>query len=202
MKYSTVLCDMGQVLIRFDPEKIIAHYTDDVQSGIILKKAVFDSQVWLDLDLGIITNEEAIALICEEVPSSLHALVRTIILTWPITLDQIEAMIPVIKAIKQKGPQLFLASNTSLMFHEFRSGIDALKAFDGVLISADIHQAKPDPAFFETILSRFDLDPSTCFLIDDKLENIESAARCGIDGYVFTGDVDQLKAALKRNEII
>jgi len=202
MKTKIVLCDMGQVLINFNPEKIIAHYTDDPKSAMILKKAIFENQVWLDLDLGIITNKKAIALICEKVPDSLHDLVKSIILTWPITNTQIEAMIPVIKAIKEKGLKLILASNTSLMFHEFGKAIDALKMFDGFIISADIHQAKPDPVFFKTLLRRFDLDPADCFLIDDKLENIESAAQCGIDGAVFTGDIDQLKTILRNNEII
>jgi putative hydrolase of the HAD superfamily len=202
MKIKTVLCDMGQVLINFNPEKIVAHYTDDPKSAMILKEAIFDSQVWLDLDLGILTNDDAIALICEKVPESLHDVVRSIILTWPITNTQIVEMIPVIKAIKEKGLTLILASNTSLMFHEFKKAIDALKRFDGFMISADIHQAKPDPAFFKTLLKRFDLDPAECFLIDDKLENIESAARCGIDGAVFTGNIDQLRTILKNNEII
>jgi putative hydrolase of the HAD superfamily len=123
-------------------------------------------------------------------------------MTWPITNTQIEGMIPVIKAIKEKGLKLILASNTSLMFHEFRNAIDALRMFDGFMISADIHQAKPDRIFFETLLKKFDLDPGDCFLIDDKLENIESAAQCGIDGAVFTGNIDQLENVLKNKEII
>lgn len=202
MKYNTVLCDMGKVLINFDPELIVAHYTTDLKAREILIQAIFNTQVWLDLDLGIISNEEAIALICMKLPSELHELVRSIILTWPITNTQIMDMIPVIKAIKQKGLKLILASNTSLKFYDYYSAIDAMKEFDGFVISADIHHAKPDRAFFETLIDQYDLDPAGCFLIDDRIENSEGAASCGIDGYVFTGDIEALKDVLKKNEII
>ena len=202
MKYNTVLCDMGNVLIDFDPEKIVAHYTDDPRSAEILAQAIFYDQDWLDLDLGLLSDQEAITKVCKKLPSSLHELARAIIMTWPIAIIQIEAMIPIIKAIKEKGLKLILASNASLKFYEYYRSIDALQYFDGFLISAEIHQAKPDRCFYETLLKRFSLDQSACFMIDDKAENIEGAARCGIDGVVFTKEIELLKTILKLKEII
>ncbi len=59
---------------------------------------------------------------------------------------------------------------------------------DNILISADIGYIKPQPEIFEYFLSKYALDPSTCFFIDDQEENIAAAQTFGIEGMQIKHD--------------
>lgn len=199
---TTLIFDMGNVLLEFNPKKIVAHYTQDPQTIETLTYAIFNHQEWLSLDLGTLSDQQAIDSICGGLELKYHTLVKQIVETWPITNHYIEAMIPLVNTLKSKGYQLVLASNASLRFHEYKKDIRALDVFDGILISADIHKAKPEAAYYETLLSQFGLDRSQCFMIDDMKANIDGAAQCGIKGTIFTGDLKVLENTLKEQGIL
>ena len=46
------------------------------------------------------------------------------------------------------------------------------------------------------------LKPEECFFIDDLIINIFGAQRTGMDGYVFTGDVKDLRKELSERNIL
>lgn len=197
-----IIFDMGNVLLEFNPMRIVSKYTSDYEAQAILLEEIFHTQVWVGLDLGVITDQEAEKKIWATCPDSLHDLVHEIISTWPKTNIIIDEMRPLVMELKDKGYQLYLASNASVRFYEYQSSIKALDSFDGILISAEIHKAKPDPLFYEALIERFHLKPSNCFMIDDMSANILGAAACGIKGIVYDGQIDHLRAALKRMGLI
>ena len=55
--------------------------------------------------------------------------------------------------------------------------------FKQMYFSQKLGVAKPDRAAWQPILDEHQLDPVTTLFIDDKPENIEGAARLGIQGY-------------------
>lgn len=55
--------------------------------------------------------------------------------------------------------------------------------FRQMYFSQELGVAKPDVAAWQPILDDHQLDPATALFIDDKLENIEGAAKLGIQGY-------------------
>lgn len=199
---NTLIFDMGNVLLEFIPRKIVSHFTQDPLIIDTLTQAIFFQQEWLSLDLGILSDQQAIHSICARLDPVLNPLVKQIVETWPITNHYDEAMIGLVSALKNKGHKLYLASNASIRFHEYKKDIRALDVFDGILISADIHKAKPDPAYYETLLSQFELDRSACFMIDDMKANIDAAARCGLDGTIYTGNIKELEQTLKEKGIL
>jgi putative hydrolase of the HAD superfamily len=200
--YESILFDMGNVLIDFDPRAIVSAFCEDETSIELLAKEIFLKNEWMELDRGSISEKEAEALICLRLPKSMHPLVHTIFLEWPKTVIVREEMIPLVKQLKAKGYQLYLASNASIRFYEYKNKIKALDEFNGLLISAEIHQIKPDSAFYLSLMSRFDLDPESCFMIDDRKENIEGAASVGIDGTIYDGSIDRLILTFKAKGIL
>lgn len=56
--------------------------------------------------------------------------------------------------------------------------------------------AKPDPEIYEYLFETYKLKPEECFFIDDLSANIETAKKLGMDGIVFTGNIDEVKAAV------
>jgi putative hydrolase of the HAD superfamily len=193
---------MGNVLFEFNPRHIVSHFTQDARTIDYLTPIIFGHQEWLSLDLGTITDDEAIQSICARVDSAFHPLVTQIIEEWPITNHYDEAMIALVNTLKNKGMKLYLLSNASTKFHSYKKDIRALDVFDGIVISADIHKAKPDPAFYETVLTQFNLDRSKCFMIDDMKTNIEGAAQCEIKGTIYTGDIKALEQTLTEMGIL
>ncbi len=199
---TTLIFDMGNVLLEFIPRKIVSHFTQDPQRIETLTQAIFTHQEWLDLDLGTLSDQQAIDSICTRLDPNLHPLVKQIVETWPITNRYDEAMVGLVNTLKNKGYKLYLASNASIRFYDYKKDIRALDVFDGILISADIHKAKPDPAYYDTLVSQFKLDRSACFMIDDMKANIDGAARCGIKGVIYTGNIKTLEQSLKEQGIL
>ena len=75
--------------------------------------------------------------------------------------------------------------------------------FDQVFNSFHLQLAKPDPLCFEKMLEEIQLSGAECFFVDDKQSNTDSARdHCGIRGYVYRNDPDELRKRLKQLEIL
>lgn len=167
----------------------------------MLLNNVFRSVEWLRLDHGTIDEEEAISICCQRLPSHLHQPARSIIERWCDDIPPIEGMEELVKQAKQAGYSIYLLSNTSKRFHQFRRHISVLKYFDGEFISADWKLLKPDPQIYREFCKHFELDPAKCLFIDDIPSNIYGAKMVGMNGIVFHGDVLALKESLKTSGI-
>ena len=53
-------------------------------------------------------------------------------------------------------------------------------AFDAMVISAEEHLMKPDPAIYRIILERLDVAPAEAVFVDDRAENIRAARALGL----------------------
>jgi HAD superfamily hydrolase (TIGR01509 family) len=68
-------------------------------------------------------------------------------------------------------------------------------------IDSDVGLVKPDPRFFELLIRRFRLSPSSTLYIDDNSDNVEQAAQTGFIVHHFT-DADELQRRLERLALI
>jgi len=57
--------------------------------------------------------------------------------------------------------------------------------FDPCFYSCELGLAKPDPAYFTTILEELDVKPSTVLFVDDTAVNIEGATSAGLNAELF-----------------
>lgn len=71
--------------------------------------------------------------------------------------------------------------------------------FDAVVISCEAGFAKPDPRIFRLCLERLGLPPQDALFVDDRLDNIEGAARVGLHTLHFEGAdaLDRLRARIR-----
>ena len=74
--------------------------------------------------------------------------------------------------------------------------VAALKAFDLVMMSNEVHLAKPDPAIFLLALELLDLPPGQTLFIDDMAENVDAAKELGMAGLAHEG-WDRTRPALE-----
>lgn len=192
-----IVFDMGGVLITYDSRSVARSYTENDADGLLLWEEAVHSVEWLKMDRGTIQEEEAVISICKRLPNHLHENVRKFMREWHHSLPPFPEMEELIRRLKDSGYRIYLLSNTSVRFHEFRKGIPALKYFDGEFISADWHLLKPEPEIYQAFFQHYGLVPAECFFIDDMPANIEAADRAGMCGYVYHEDIARLEQALR-----
>lgn len=194
-----IIFDMGNVLIRYDINKYLEEVPKEYRK--LLSEEIFKSLEWILLDKGEITHEEAKEKIKKRVPEECFVWVDKFLDNWHDEIPEYKEMEALVEEVKENGYKIYLLSNTSVHFHEFRKGIKALKHFDGEFISADCKLLKPDPAIYTAFLEHFSLKADECYFIDDSAVNIAYAMASGMKGFVYHGDIVKLRRDLIKNGI-
>ena len=187
-----IVFDMGNVLIRFEPERFMDHAgITDKQDRSLIRRELFSSVEWAQMDLGVLTEETAEPLILRRFPERLRASVSRLLFHWADQRETVPGMESLLEKLKSAGYSLYLLSNASVMQHEYWPRFSMSRLFDGKLISCDIGIVKPDPAIYRHFSEKFGLKPDECLFIDDQPNNVAAAIRCGWSGIVFHGDADE-----------
>lgn len=185
-----IIFDFGNVLIDYDPDKIIDHYDVNDEERAIFKKNIFGSKEWLEVDAGRITEDEATDIFKRELPAELQPKIEKIMTTWPEEVIYFPKMLAFMKDMHQKGYHLFALSNTGMRFANYLMSTDYGKYFEGEVFSAAEKLMKPDPKIYQILLNRYQLVPDECLFIDDRPENTETAQKLGM--HVFTFNIKKL----------
>ena len=191
MKYKNIVFDFGNVIGRFDGRYILEHFCSSEEDYRILSGAIFPR--WPDLDKGTIDYDSNIETVAFEVPDRLKENVRTFFKDWPKYVDLLPQTTAFIKELRETDANIYLLSNASTYFAEWFSDREPIKDFDGIVFSAPLKMAKPEPKIYNYLFRQFHLDPEDCFFIDDLAANILTGKSLGMDGIVFTGDIEEVK---------
>jgi len=188
-----IVFDLGNVIIRWNPDHIVSQYEQDEQMQKQLIAGLFGSLHWQNFDHGTILREDLITHVQQVFTKEYHDTIHDMIHHWHKYAPPITGMEQLVKDLKAQGYKIYLLSNTNIHFDEYKDTIPALQHFDGYYISAQRKLVKPDPAIYHDFLQTFDLIAEECLFIDDLKANVESAISVGIDGYHFDGNVDDLR---------
>nr|WP_330362384.1 MULTISPECIES: HAD family phosphatase [Lachnospiraceae] len=199
MMIKNIVFDMGKVLVHYDADMVCRHFIEDEAERKAVRIAVFESHEWLFLDMGVISEEEALKKMQARLDTEHAKEMAALCLEhwheynmWPD-----KEMGEVIRQLKEKGYGIYLCSNASLRLLTCYNIIPGIEYFDGILFSAEVKCMKPQKEMYCHLFERFHLKPEECFFIDDMPLNIEGAKACGMDGYCFAdGDVARLKEFL------
>lgn len=191
-----LIFDMGQVLIRFDRDFFIARLGVEGPDRELLKREVFLSVEWAQMDRGTLTDQEAAEIICRRIPAHLHDAAKKLVEMWDRPILPIAGMYELVEELKGNGYGIYLLSNASLRQHDYWPRVPVSRFFDGTLISADEKVVKPQPEIYRLALERFSLRAEECLFVDDAPANVEGALYCGIPGIVFHGDAGLLRRQL------
>ena len=188
ISYKNILFDMGNVLVTYNPEWVIRHYTEDEELIREVKNIVFHSQEWLLLDAGLIEEEKAERNWMERVSSDkAREIAHLSFQNWHLyNMKVIPGTAEMIRALKENGKEIYLLSNASLrLLSIYKEVIPAVECFSGIFYSAAHKCVKPQDIIYERFLKKYSLNPSDCFFIDDLEENISAAKAVGISGAVM-----------------
>ncbi|MBQ2661743.1 MAG: HAD family phosphatase [Clostridia bacterium] len=187
-----IIFDFGNVIAKFEPMSIAAHFCEDEKDVSCIIKAVFEN--WGDIDAGRIEYKDYVEKAKSLVPQRLEATVETLMRDWYKILPPVEGMDEMIRFFKKEGRGIYLLSNAPTYFSQKSKIFEILEIFDGKVFSADIKMSKPNADIFEYLLNKYSLKREECLFIDDLLHNVEGAKACGIEAYHFDGDTKKLKS--------
>ncbi|WP_349359353.1 HAD family phosphatase [Stappia sp.] len=193
----TVVFDIGNVLIRWDPRHLYRKLFADEASLTHFLTHVCPPEFNLDFDRGRPFEEgiaERIALFPEHADA-----IRAWDTRWQeMVPGPISGSVALLEALRSAGVPLYAITNFSApKFAECRHRFPFLDtAFWDVVVSAHEGVLKPEPAIYEILFTRNDLDPARTVFIDDSPANVAGARAAGMTALHFT-DPDRLRADLQ-----
>jgi len=190
-----VVFDLGGVVFRWQPDVLVRGVFGDPRARQAARSGILEHADWIELDRGSISQDQAVARACRRTGLSRHAVER-LFHAVPPHLTPIEATIALLHAVKNAGHRAYVLSNMHLAsITHLESTYDIWGLFDGAVISCRVGAVKPEPAIYEYLLNAHRLNAAETVFIDDRPENLETAAALGIEPIRFV-DPLQCRQAL------
>ena len=149
----SVVYDIGNVLIRFDPQYMLdVLFPGEEELHAVLLRKIFLSPYWVMLD---------------------H---------WSDLTTPIPEGVRSMEVAKEHGKKLYLLSNyNNVFFEQAEARFDFLREpfVSGRIVSAYFHMLKPELRMYEKLTSTYGLNPARTVFIDDAAVNAAGAIGAG-----------------------
>ncbi len=200
-EYRNIVFDMGGVLVDYTADNATWHYTDDPEIVREIHNVLFCSQEWMALDMGSMTDEQAIMRILPRLSSEkVREIAKTTFEHWHEYNNVARpGMEQIVRALKTRGQRVYILSNASRRLTDtYKSVVPASDHYDGAFFSGEVLALKPQPIIYQMFFERFGLNPADCFYIDDVQDNVEASIRCGMDAWwLNSGNNQDIKEILE-----
>ncbi|KRD45123.1 haloacid dehalogenase [Cellulomonas sp. Root930] len=190
----TVVLDLGNVLVRWDPRRAFAGRLPARDTDAFLVDFDFlafnhqqdAGRPWADarVDLAASAPEHlpALDLYVEHIADTLAG--------------PVPGSAELVHDIRASGVRLLGLTNWSAeTFHLAETAAPAIGLLEDVLVSGEVGVAKPDPRIFALLTQRFGLRPERTVFADDSAANVAAGSAAGYDAVLFT-TADALRADL------
>jgi 2-haloacid dehalogenase len=187
-KITTVVFDIGNVLVAWDPRNLYRRYFRDREDEMEWFLKNICTPAWnIEQDRGR-SFGEAVDVLIKEHPPEWHPMIRAFDEEWHATISgAIEGTVVILKKLKDNKVPVYAITNWNQ--HKFREALerfDFLKTFDGIVVSGDEGLLKPEREIFELFFARYGVAPESAVFIDDSLHNVEGARAAGMQALHFT----------------
>lgn len=192
-KYSAVVFDLGQVLVRFD-YKYFVDKVNKIKPGIgeqFIELYKQNYHIHRDFEKGLISEKVFIDQMLEYLDHKIDG--ETFCRYWSdifsLNVDVV-ALLPEIK----KNYKLYLVSNTNSIHQKYGyQHYEFLKIFDKLFLSHEVGFVKPEKEIYQAVEKFSGFPSNEHIFIDDILEYVEAAKSIGWDGIQFVGYDDLVK---------
>lgn len=192
-KYSAVVFDLGQVLVRFD-YKYFVDKVNKIKPGIgeqFIELYKQNYHIHRDFEKGLISEKVFIDQMLEYLDHKIDG--ETFCRYWSdifsLNVDVV-ALLPEIK----KNYKLYLVSNTNSIHQKYGyQHYEFLKIFDKLFLSHEVGFVKPEKEIYQAVEKFSGFPSNEHIFIDDILEYVEAVKSIGWDGIQFVGYDDLAK---------
>lgn len=175
-----IIFDLGNVLLKFQPNEFLLRFTDDKEYIDQFIAKIFRSKIWMNLDGGTISLEEAKNNFISKYPKE-EAFLTLFFNQWMDMLTPIEENINSLKNLRKLGYKTYILSNFIKETYTYiEQKYNIFQLFDGQIISGIEKTIKPEKQIYLKLLSRYQLVPEESLFIDDVLSYLKPAKKLGI----------------------
>ncbi|MBD1385534.1 HAD family phosphatase [Mucilaginibacter rigui] len=199
---NTIIFDLGAVLVDWNPHYLYRNLFPDEQEMKDFLANITTPEWNEEQDAGR-PLQEGTELLVQQYPHH-EANIRAFYGRWEEMLGgAIEGTVELFKQLKENGKyKIYALTNWSAeTFPIALQRYDFLNWFDGIVVSGTEKMRKPNPAFYQLLLDRYNTKAEEALFIDDNLRNVLAAQKLGIKSIHFSS-AEQLKAELENNFII
>jgi len=179
-RMKNIVFDLGGVVFARDMKKCTPEFTEFF--SFIRTEPM--PEFWNEYDRGTYTMDEVVRILAARNGCS-EEYCRALVLQ---SIDMQETIRPTERLIwdlKAAGYGLYVLSNMAREFIAFLRRQPVYAAFDGDIVSCEVHATKPEPEIYRMLLERYALEASQTMFIDDRAANIAAAARQGMATHLF-----------------
>ena len=192
----TVVFDVGNVLLRWDPRLLIRKLLPD-ERAVTHFFAEVCPQSWNERHDAGTPWAQGVAEAAARHPE-LADVIQAYRSRWLETLDgAIESSVNLLKDLKAAQIPVYAITNYSAeKWAETLPEYPFLESFDGAVVSAHEGVTKPDPRIYQILFERYGVDPARAVFIDDSPRNAAASEALGMRAVRFVEGMD-LPAALR-----
>lgn len=186
MSTTTIIFDLGNVLIDWDPRYVYRTIFDTEEKIDWFFENVTTSEWNEHQDAGRSLAEGTEELVKKHPEHETE--IRAYYGRWIEMLGgAIHDTVEIFRELKaQNNLRFYALTNWSAeLFPIALERYDFLHWFEGIVMSGAERTRKPFPEIYQTLLSRFDIKTEEAIFIDDSLRNIKGAEAVGIEGIHF-----------------
>jgi putative hydrolase of the HAD superfamily len=196
----TILFDLGNVIVHFSHDRMCDQIGEVLgRTGPQVRTLLIESGLMWDFERGKISEIDLLAALEKE--SGLKLDRATVAKATSDIFSLNEAIVPIIKSLKEQGLRLVLLSNTSSWHVEWvKQNWNVLDLFDQLVLSYEVGAIKPEPPAFEAALNAIQCQPAECFYTDDIAAYVAKGRDFGLQAEIFT-DTDALRRHLRERGI-
>lgn len=199
---TTVVFDVGNVLLRWDPRHLYRRIFDDEAEMEWFLGNVCTHDWNVEQDRGR-DWDEAVALLVREHPAR-ESQIRAFHERWEETVyGTYEQNVALLHRLREaRVPNYCITNFSGPKFVLAKKRFPFLAAFDGTIVSGDERLLKPDPAIYRLLLDRYGLVAEECIFIDDSRANVEGARSVGMQAIHYNTEEIDLAAELRRHGFV
>ena len=180
-----IVSDLGGVVVKWEPDVIVAKWFTDPGIRAIVRREIIDHEDWLKLDRGTLSQEAAIARAAVRTGLP-EADVTEFLRQVPVELVAVPETVELMYGLRANGHILYCLSNMPFASIEhLEKTYSFWELFAGKVISCRLNLCKPEPEIYGYLLKTYDLDAARTVFIDDIEANLVTAAQLGMQTIRF-----------------
>jgi len=189
-----LLFDLGNVLVRFEPEKFSLALGFNATKGQIHYESGV-RELTNRYESGKTTTDEYFNALRDFLKNQFEIpLLESAFLS--VLTDPIPGMEELVRNATKRLPSALVSNTNELHFSSVLTRVPALKYLPKRYLSYRIGAIKPSAEFYEHIIKDEDVKPGEMLFIDDVAANVAAAEKAGMVGFLFNS-AERLEDYLK-----
>ncbi len=188
MAISTIIFDLGGVLIDWNPDYVYREVIPDTEKRRFFFENICTHDWNIEQDAGRPLAEATELLVAQH--PDWESEIRDYYGRWEEMLGgPLHDTVDLLRELRERREHRLLALTnwSGETFPVALSRYDFLHWFEGIVVSGDEKTRKPFAGIYQKLLDRYEVDPAGAVFIDDSLTNVEGAEAVGIRGIHFQG---------------